>query len=67
LSNLVFEPLPVPQSTAEFLHSSLWCFNAFSARLLFSVQSRWRAIIELWRDPFGWAKTEHGLAKSCRS
>jgi cellulose synthase/poly-beta-1,6-N-acetylglucosamine synthase-like glycosyltransferase len=26
----------------------------------------WRAIIELWRNPFGWAKTEHGLAKSSR-
>jgi cellulose synthase/poly-beta-1,6-N-acetylglucosamine synthase-like glycosyltransferase len=26
----------------------------------------WRAVIELWRNPFGWAKTEHGLAKSSR-
>jgi hypothetical protein len=27
----------------------------------------WCAVIELWRNPFGWAKTEHGLAKSSRS
>jgi cellulose synthase/poly-beta-1,6-N-acetylglucosamine synthase-like glycosyltransferase len=26
----------------------------------------WRAVSELWRNPFGWAKTEHGLAKSSR-
>jgi cellulose synthase/poly-beta-1,6-N-acetylglucosamine synthase-like glycosyltransferase len=27
----------------------------------------WRAIFELWSNPFGWAKTEHGLAKSSRA
>ena len=26
----------------------------------------WRAAVELWRNPYGWAKTEHGLAKSSR-
>ena len=26
----------------------------------------WCAILELWRNPFGWAKTEHGLARSSR-
>lgn len=23
----------------------------------------WRAVIDLWRNPFGWAKTTHGLAR----
>ena len=27
----------------------------------------WRALIELLRDPFGWHKTEHGLARTSRS
>jgi cellulose synthase/poly-beta-1,6-N-acetylglucosamine synthase-like glycosyltransferase len=27
----------------------------------------WCAVVELWRNPFGWAKTEHGLARSSRS
>jgi hypothetical protein len=26
----------------------------------------WRAAVELWRNPYGWAKTEHGLARSSR-
>jgi cellulose synthase/poly-beta-1,6-N-acetylglucosamine synthase-like glycosyltransferase len=26
----------------------------------------WYAVAELWRNPYGWAKTEHGLAKSSR-
>jgi len=29
LWNVVLESLPVPQGTGEFLHSTLWCFNAF--------------------------------------
>jgi hypothetical protein len=86
----------VPQTTAEFVHSTLWCFNAFFGALavfgaiavgmkrqklgmlwpwlllwpayqaLVTIAA-WRAILELRRDPFGWAKTEHGLARSCRS
>lgn len=96
LWNIVLEPLPMPQSTGEFLHSTLWCFNAFFGAfaifgaiaigmkrqklgalwpwlLLWPVYqalitiAAWRAVIELWRNPFGWAKTEHGLAKSSRS
>ena len=95
LWNLLLEPLPVPQSTAEFLHSTLWCFNAFfGAFAVFGAiaigikrqklaqlwpwlvlwpayqglvtVAAWRAVIDLWRDPFGWAKTEHGLARSSR-
>jgi len=96
LRDVVLEPLPMPQSTGEFLHSTLWCFNAFFGafavfgaiaigmkrqklgmlwpwlalwpcyQALITVAA-WRALIELWRDPFGWAKTEHGLAKSCRT
>jgi glycosyltransferase XagB len=94
--NLALQALPVPQSTAEFVHSTLWCFNAFfgafavfgaiaigmkrqklgmlwpwlllwpAYQALITIAA-WRAVLELWRDPFGWAKTEHGLAKSCRS
>jgi hypothetical protein len=26
----------------------------------------WCAVAELWRNPYGWAKTAHGLAKSSR-
>jgi hypothetical protein len=29
LWNVVLESLPVPQGTGEFLHNTLWCFNAF--------------------------------------
>ena len=29
LRNVVLDSLPVPQGTGEFLHSTLWCFNAF--------------------------------------
>ena len=31
--------------------------------LLMSIAA-WAALIDLWRRPFAWAKTEHGLAKS---
>jgi cellulose synthase/poly-beta-1,6-N-acetylglucosamine synthase-like glycosyltransferase len=90
-----FGPLLAPQSTAEIIDSTLWCFNAlFGAVALFGpiaiamkrqklqalwpwlvlwplyqaliTIAAWCAIIELWRNPFGWAKTEHGLAKSTR-
>jgi hypothetical protein len=27
----------------------------------------WRGLADLVRDPFGWHKTEHGLARSSRS
>jgi cellulose synthase/poly-beta-1,6-N-acetylglucosamine synthase-like glycosyltransferase len=96
LWNVVLEPLPIPQSTGEVLHSTLWCFNAgFGVLAIFGAIAigmrrqklgglwpwlvlwpayqalvtiaAWRAIFELWRDPFGWAKTEHGLARSSRS
>ena len=96
LWNVVLDSLPVPQSIGEYLHSTLWFFNAlFGAFAVFGAIAlgmkrqklgtlwpwvllwpayqalvtiaAWRALIELWRDPFGWAKTEHGLAKSCRS
>jgi hypothetical protein len=26
----------------------------------------WRGVVELFKDPHGWAKTEHGLARSSR-
>ena len=79
------EALPVPQSTVEFVHSTLWCFNAFFGVLAvfgaIAVGMRrqklgilwpwlflwpayqalvtiaaWRAMLELWRDPFGWVR-----------
>jgi cellulose synthase/poly-beta-1,6-N-acetylglucosamine synthase-like glycosyltransferase len=90
-----FGPLLTPQSAAEVLNSTLWCFNAlFGAVALFGpiaiamrrqklhalwpwlvlwplyqaliTFAAWCAIYELWHNPFGWAKTEHGLAKSSR-
>ena len=31
--------------------------------LLLTVVAAWRALYEVWRDPQGWNKTEHGLAR----
>lgn len=30
---------------------------------VFLCVAAWRAIFDLWRNPFGWAKTTHGLAR----
>ena len=43
-----------------------WLFLWPAYQALVTIAA-WRAALELWRDPFGWAKTEHGLARSSRS
>ena len=41
----------------------LWALPAY--HLLMSVAA-WSALFELWRDPFRWSKTSHGLARTSR-
>ncbi len=42
-----------------------WLVALPAYHLLLSVAA-WGALLELWRDPFGWSKTSHGLARTSR-
>ena len=42
-----------------------WLFALPAYHALLSLAA-WGALLELWRDPFAWAKTSHGLARTSR-
>ncbi|MBV1703310.1 MAG: glycosyltransferase [Hyphomicrobiales bacterium] len=43
-----------------------WRMIAFPLYLALMSAAAWTALVDLLRDPYGWAKTEHGLARSSR-
>lgn len=44
---------------------SLWLLALPAYHAMLSIAA-WGAVVELWRRPFEWSKTEHGLARSSR-
>ena len=47
------------------LDLAIWIITLPVYLLLMSAAS-WRALFEVWRRPFAWNKTEHGLARRRR-
>jgi glycosyltransferase XagB len=58
-------PFAVAMKRQKLQRLWLWVILWPAYQLLITAAA-WYALIELWRNPFGWAKTEHGLAKSSR-
>jgi cellulose synthase/poly-beta-1,6-N-acetylglucosamine synthase-like glycosyltransferase len=48
------------------LLASAWVIVLAPLYWLLLSLAAWRAVLQLWRDPFRWEKTEHGLARTSR-
>jgi len=49
------------------LLSQAWVLALVPVLWLLLSAAAWRALFQLFRDPYRWEKTEHGLAKTSRS
>lgn len=48
------------------LLTSAWVVATAPLHWMLLSMAAWRGVVQLWRNPYRWEKTEHGLARSSR-